>query len=572
MIRTLGLILSTALMLHAAPARSYVGYAILSNATQPGTYCHVLDATPDGHRLAGSCQQTVGAPYSLARWTGLSLEFVADPAPLDPSFTWAVSEAGELAGLYAPPLFTSFYGAPGSYSNFPTFEGCTFWPVGISGDGTRVVGAARYPICFPASSAGSVIWDDGSWVVPEPSAGSANAISWDGSTVVGGAPAFRWDEGVVTQLALPVPGENASATGVSPDGSVVVGRFDADPGAGVDPHQALWGPNGFLDLGASGSDPTAVANPDGDGQPIAVVGGGGLLMGLGDDSPTLWTEAFGLETLESRLQWANLPAQNLVSATGLSDDGRYVVGQTQIGAFADESVSFAAIMPQWRNITVGFFGPLRIDGYARLQIITNKAPEPIAAEIEFFGTTGGLFASGTTAAPQSDPFPLFEELGVEQANLEPVSDTLLVWTFEYDGSLDAAVEFTTQYTEPDIDTEPEEITLFHWDPDTTSWIELKRLAIDVTPSVSEVTVEIPAALFIPGERLHVAVGRTLAACADDVDNDLDGGTDWNGFGGLPPDPHCTSAVDGQEANTCGLGPELVLLLPLALALRRRARR
>jgi subtilisin family serine protease len=67
--------------------------------------------------------------------------------------------------------------------------------------------------------------------------------------------------------------------------------------------------------------------------------------------------------------------------------------------------------------------------------------------------------------------------------------------------------------------------------------------------------------------------RAPSACFDGLDNDGDGAVDVDGDGGTP-DPHCTSGFDSSEntPSSCGLGPELALLLPLLGALRRGRRR
>jgi subtilisin family serine protease len=67
--------------------------------------------------------------------------------------------------------------------------------------------------------------------------------------------------------------------------------------------------------------------------------------------------------------------------------------------------------------------------------------------------------------------------------------------------------------------------------------------------------------------------RAPAACFDGLDNDGDGRVDVDGDGGTP-DPHCTNGFDDSEAtpSSCGLGPELALLLPLLAALRPGWRR
>lgn len=66
-------------------------------------------------------------------------------------------------------------------------------------------------------------------------------------------------------------------------------------------------------------------------------------------------------------------------------------------------------------------------------------------------------------------------------------------------------------------------------------------------------------------------------CDDDLDNDQDGTTDWDGGSGGTADPHCLTPLGASEIPTntsgsCGLGPELALLLPLLAAGGSRRRR
>lgn len=61
-------------------------------------------------------------------------------------------------------------------------------------------------------------------------------------------------------------------------------------------------------------------------------------------------------------------------------------------------------------------------------------------------------------------------------------------------------------------------------------------------------------------------------CDDDLDNDGDGGIDWDGGPAAGPiDPQCAGKPyrNKETPNTCGLGAEIALALPLIAALRRR---
>jgi len=69
-------------------------------------------------------------------------------------------------------------------------------------------------------------------------------------------------------------------------------------------------------------------------------------------------------------------------------------------------------------------------------------------------------------------------------------------------------------------------------------------------------------------RTSASVFRILPAdpaCSDGVDNDGDNLIDF------PSDPNCPSASGTTEFGGCGIGPELVVLVPVLAALRRRRR-
>ncbi len=82
----------------------------------------------------------------------------------------------------------------------------------------------------------------------------------------------------------------------------------------------------------------------------------------------------------------------------------------------------------------------------------------------------------------------------------------------------------------------------------------------------------------PGCR-DLAISLEDPACQDGIDNDGDGSVDFDGGasrnGGVPlaaPDPHCGGIASGllERHPTCGLGVELVFVLPLLIALRSRS--
>jgi hypothetical protein len=68
-------------------------------------------------------------------------------------------------------------------------------------------------------------------------------------------------------------------------------------------------------------------------------------------------------------------------------------------------------------------------------------------------------------------------------------------------------------------------------------------------------------------------------CQDGIDNEGDGTLDFDGGAAAhqgiplgPPDPKCVHPYDNREVPTCGLGAELVLVMPLLTLVTRRRRR
>jgi probable HAF family extracellular repeat protein len=289
-----------------------------------------------------------------------------------------------------------------------------FHASGVSGDGSTVVGQRSYAVIAPPcciwlyeafrwrpgigfldlgflpgdqSSFGSATSGDGAVVVGRGSQGyrwtetggmvgvglnSAVAVSADGSTLVGsrlaGSSSFEaalWteDSGVVGLGVLPGGALASSATGVSADGSIVVGYSDSSSG-----HQAfLWtAADGMVGLGsllAGGESSAQAISADGSTvvgwsdtvlgargfvwdadtgmkqiagpsifSPIAVSGDGSLVVGGTDDAnfgAFILQRVEGAQSVQRVLEknfGVDVAGWSLTSATGISEDGRVIVG------------------------------------------------------------------------------------------------------------------------------------------------------------------------------------------------------------------------------------------------------
>ena len=176
--------------------------------------------------------------------------------------------------------------------------------------------------------------------LPGGSHSSPSGISADGSVVVGqsksesgsGPHAVRWSRQPTLDVVelLPLPGETtSSATAISADGRFVVGlsMFDLSNSNG----QAVrWTADGtVIGLGRLGDHPSSyAADVSGDGS--AIVGWSGVGMPTGPlptsgtpgDEAFLWTEADGMIGL------GFLPGYGWSEATAISADGSVVVGSS----------------------------------------------------------------------------------------------------------------------------------------------------------------------------------------------------------------------------------------------------
>lgn len=154
----------------------------------------------------------------------------------------------------------------------------------------------------------------------------ATAISSDGSTVVGAADlggstrinrAFRWTESGGLQN-LQIPAVDSSATSVSRDGSVIVGKF-YDLGLNAGRAFRWTAATGTQDIGTLGGRTSSNAAVSDDGTTIA----GTSTLASGDRRAFLWTDADGMTNL------GVLGTGRYSEGTGVSADGSVVIGYSE---------------------------------------------------------------------------------------------------------------------------------------------------------------------------------------------------------------------------------------------------
>jgi probable HAF family extracellular repeat protein len=158
--------------------------------------------------------------------------------------------------------------------------------------------------------------------------GWATGVSADGSVVVGisiglANEAFRWEDGLMTGLGDLEGGYfGSSASGVSADGSVVIGSGNSDSG----PEAFRWENNVMKGLGdlQGGSFKSKALGVSADGS--IIVGNSETTLG---QEAFIWDEDNGMRNLQEVLEtifFLDLDGWTLTSANGISDDGLTIVG------------------------------------------------------------------------------------------------------------------------------------------------------------------------------------------------------------------------------------------------------
>ncbi len=209
----------------------------------------------------------------------------------------------------------------------------------ITHDGRTIVGTENYsPGGGPAPVTGTAFrWSDADGLLRladlpgGPECSRANDISYDGRIIVGKGDcaasfqvedlgtAIRWvDGGPAESLGSLLENFPSVANAISSDGRTVVGGSRAE--LGNEPF--VWRENeGMIGLGNFGKDVY--------GEAIDVSGNGRLVVGFSSGQAFIWDQYSGMQSLQQRLASydLDLAGWTLTSATAISPDGLYVVGE-----------------------------------------------------------------------------------------------------------------------------------------------------------------------------------------------------------------------------------------------------
>lgn len=338
-----GLMSSSACLLLPAtlPAASFQGLGALAGGAY--FYSRPSDISADGHVIVGESRSSNGV--EAFRWTATTAMVGLGDLGGESFFSTAFgvsangsvvvgasrsSTSGSRAEAFRWAAATGMVGLGdlpgGDYSSGAS---------GVSGDGSVVAGSSTSD---DSPSWGEAFrWTEATGLVGLgvlPGSEIPTSVTWrisaDGRVVVGwastgnGREAFRWtdSEGMIGMGDLPGALFDSWATGVSADGSVIVGLAH-----GEGPTSFRWtAATGMVDLGkppgASGSEVWGVSADGG-----VVVGDSPL---AGDIVPIIWDESHGMRNLVDVLVELGLGPEmagwDLEQATAVSADGLTVVG------------------------------------------------------------------------------------------------------------------------------------------------------------------------------------------------------------------------------------------------------
>jgi probable HAF family extracellular repeat protein len=316
---------------------------------------HPSDAracSADGSVVVGSSRNGDGVQQAF-RWTA-ETGMLPLTTPAGQTMSWAndVSADGTCAVGWAGSDFGSAVGwegvrwGPGGGLDIISVSGAGVWAKGVSGDGSVVVGVAdeeafRWTVASGLELLGT-LYD--TWDVHR---SDAEAVSGDGLTIVGHSigseditsirDTFRWTE-ATGMVAL---GGGHTATGVSADGSVIVGTLDAGTG--------LW--EAYRWTEATGIDPLGLYAPNFHSRAQGVSWDGLRIVGHVEDNSNelrramLWDAEHGMRIVQEVLEARGIDMTGwwLTEAWGVSPNGPTIVGR---GLHNGEEEAWVAVLPE----------------------------------------------------------------------------------------------------------------------------------------------------------------------------------------------------------------------------------
>lgn len=381
---------------------------------------------------------------------------------------------------------------------------------------------------------------------------NGGAIAVGTGTTDGGVFAVRRDAGGLVSLGdLPGGAAASRATGVSADGAIVVGAGTTAAG-----EQAFrWTSGGLVPLGhLPGGGAASEAS--------AVSATGDVVVGTSDSAAG--TQAFLWTTAQGMLPLGDIPGGPFEShAFDVSSDGFVVVGA---GA---SMFGPAAIV--WNGGRISSLGDLPGGAFASVARATS--------------TNGRVIVGSSTTAAGAEAFVwtrssgmrrladiLTIERGIDLSGWERLvsaddvsDDGVVVVGRGIAGGVERAfVAVLESDCSNGTDDDADGVVDYPLDPQCTSPIDVSERS-DCEDGYDN---DGDGGTDWPADPTCYSGGRENAQCSNGVDDDGDGLIDW------PTDTRCSSSWDDDElANpACGFGAELVVVLGMVGALRKRRER
>ncbi len=299
--------------------------------------------------------------------------------------------------LLALPLAAQ---AQSGITDLGTLGGRSSAAYGVSADGSVVVGASStagnaagqfFPAvhAFRWTQASSTMTDLGTMGGTN---SAASGVSADGSVVVGWADtvgnaahrAFRWTSGGGMVDLGTLGGTFSSASGVSADGSVVVGG-SADTVGNTAFRAFRWtSGGGMVDLGTLGGAFSSASGVSADGS--VVVGSAGT-VGNAADRAFRWTAGTGMQSVEDWLRAAgvSVPVDITRNANATNSDGSVVVGElaSSGAAFIARVSSVGSGLVTLADVQQSLAGTARGGSMAlsAVGMVLNGASRPLARRV-----------------------------------------------------------------------------------------------------------------------------------------------------------------------------------------------